>query len=442
MLVGDNMNLKLNKKKILSLLVLGNIVLSHVPHANAEMKVEGDKIKANTTVNIRLDNNLDGERISSIKNNQVATRILSCDNGWDLISYNGKLGFVKDEFFTDISDENIYCDIDFTEARKILKTSDKVNMRIDPFIESDLVGTIPGNTNVEVMALSSNNWYLVNYAGKLGFVFGDYLEDAYCSECNNDVILKDVVRAKKEVNIRKAPSTNSERFNILYENEILDYLGTYNKDWYMVDYYGETAYISSKYSSLEEIEYLPYDYIKVVEIKNDTELLSMASVDANTIGYLEQYETGEVLSIENDYYLIRTQDKEGYVKKRDTKNLTGLFVVIDISEQKLLIYQDNKRILESNVVTGKDTSKTPLGDYAVQYKALNYTLTGPGYVCPVSYWIQFNGNYGIHDYNMNGKFGGNIFHKNGSHGCVRMHIIPAGKVYNLVKRGTPVIIHK
>ena len=223
---------------------------------------------------------------------------------------------------------------------------------------------------------------------------------------------------------------------------MLDYLGVYNKEWYMVNYYGETAYISSKYVKFEEILYTPFDYLKVVEINNDTRLLSMASDNADTIGYLNKYETGEVLSIEGNYYLIRTMDRQGYVKKSDTKNLTGLFVVIDISKQKLIIYQDNTIILETNVVTGKDKTPTPIGDYIVQYKAQDYTLTGPGYVCPVSYWIQFNGNYGIHDYDMNGKFGGNIFHKNGSHGCVRMHIIPASKVYQLVKRGTPVVVHE
>lgn len=434
------MNLKLNKKT-LALFVAGNMMLTNIPHASAEMKVQGDTIQATTKVNIRLNNDIEADRISSIGKDEIAIRILSCDNGWDLISYNDKLGFVKSEYFFDRSDENIYCDLTFTEVRKILKTTTNVNMRINPFIEAARVGFIKANECVEVLAMASNGWYLVNSGGKLGFVCGDYLTDAYSDIVENKEERK-LVHALSEVNIRKGPSTKTDRLDILYQNETMDYIRTYNSEWYVVDYYGEEAYISSKYVTLKDKDYVPVDFIKVVEVKKNTVLLSSAFENAETIGFLDQYETGEVLSDEGGFYLIRTPDQEGYIRKEDVKCLTGLIVDIDKSEQKLYIYQDNSVLLTSNVVTGNDDTPTLVGDFKVERMRENYILTGPGYSCPVSYWIQYNGNYGIHDYDMGGKYGGTIFHKNGSHGCVRMNIIPAREVYRLVKNGTPVIVHK
>nr|SUY82576.1 peptidoglycan-binding exported protein [Clostridioides difficile] len=40
---------------------------------------------------------------------------------------------------------------------------------------------------------------------------------------------------------------------------------------------------------------------------------------------------------------------------------------------------------------------TPSGIYPLNYKARNVSLTGQGYSSPVSYWLPFNGNIGIHD---------------------------------------------
>lgn len=136
------------------------------------------KVLAKKVVNVRDNNGFNGDIIGSVSKGDIVHRILSCDNGWSLIRHNHRIGFVKDEFITDITDENVYCDLEFYEMRKILETSDNVYMRLDPYVEADSVYTIPQNTKVEILALASNNWYLVNYNGMLGFVNGNYLKDA------------------------------------------------------------------------------------------------------------------------------------------------------------------------------------------------------------------------------------------------------------------------
>ena len=95
--------ININKKKILSLLLTGNIVLCHLPYANAEFNRKGDRVRSTTVVNIRDNDSLDGEIIGSLKKNTIVKRILSSDNGWDLIEYNGKIGFVKNDYLEQYS---------------------------------------------------------------------------------------------------------------------------------------------------------------------------------------------------------------------------------------------------------------------------------------------------------------------------------------------------
>lgn len=422
----------INKKKIMALLLAGGLSLIKVP-VSAIMTREGDKVKANVKVNFRINNDIESTRIGSIKQGELLKRILSCDNGWSLVEYNGRLGFVKNDFIDECEDYDLYHSIDFSEERKKLIIQEYTLMRLDPFYEASSIKNIPKNAEVDVLAHTSNDWYLVNYQDRLGFVEGDKLIDKpyYCEKTK-------VVRAIKDVNIRKAATTKSERYNILYQGEEMPYVGE-TKYFYMIDYYGEVAYVSKDYAKMEEKDILPVDYLKLVLLKEDSCLFGDASFN-HVIGYLFKNATAEVLFEEGDYYYIRSFDDEGFVPKSCVTTLKGMTVVIDISSQKLMVYEDQKRVFEANVVTGKNKTPTPIGKYIVENKAKERFLTGQDYQVFVERWVQFSGNYGIHDLKMKGNYGGNVYKKDGSHGCVRMHIIPMEKFYQLVKTKTPVII--
>ena len=430
------------KKRALSLLVAGNILLCHagIVKAKADMTSQGDYITAQEAVNLRIGNDINETKIDLIKKGTTIRRILSCDNGWDLVEVNGVLGFVAREYFTDISNENIYADITFTEMHKMLETREDVVMHLGPSGNTNGILLVKGKTPVTVLSMTNNNWYLVNCNGTLGFIDGYYLED-----CLNEThyLNKKVVMANKDINIREKPSLKSNVLNILYNGETIDYLGSYNSDWFIVDYYGCEAYISKSVATYKEISYLPDDFMKVIYLENDTELLSNASNNAYVIGRLDQHETAEVLLEEGSFYYVRTLEQEGYIKKSNTTIMRNLFISIDLSSQKLLLYDGNTLVLSTNIVSGRPGYETPIGKYKVQVKQKDRYLTGENYSAYVNYWIQFYGNYGLHDASwQNGKFGGSVYKSDGSHGCVRVHFVPLEKIYHLVKVGTSVIVHK
>ena len=121
------------------------------------------------------------------------------------------------------------------------------------------------------------------------------------------------------------------------------------------------------------------------------------------------------------------------------------YILIDISEQKLTLYKNGKKVMRTSVVTGNESNGcgTPRGTFHVLGKSRGVTLSGPGYESYVEYWIPFIGSaYGMHDASWRSSFGGGIYKYNGSHGCVNMPTKAAGELYKKVSVGTKVIIRK
>ena len=127
------------------------------------------------------------------------------------------------------------------------------------------------------------------------------------------------------------------------------------------------------------------------------------------------------------------------------------FVEIDISSQHVYYYQDGTCVWDSKCVTGTATNPdraTPTGVFALKYKQRDRVLRGrinpqtgkPSYESPVSYWMPFNGNIGLHDANWRSSFGGNIYLKSGSHGCINLPPKNAKTLYNLITPGTVIVV--
>ena len=73
---------------------------------------------------------------------------------------------------------------------------------------------------------------------------------------------------------------------------------------------------------------------------------------------------------------------------------------------------------------------------------LSGEIEGEGYTQPVTYWMPFNGNVGIHDADTwRSEYGGEIYKTSGSHGCVNTPTANAEKIFNTVEIGTPVIVY-
>ena len=158
--------------------------------------------------------------------------------------------------------------------------------------------------------------------------------------------------------------------------------------------------------------------------------------EAETKALLENIKHGNVFEKEPIYTqkaLYRAENEIG-----------NTYVEVNITRQHLWFYKNGKLITQGSVITGNPNRghSTVLGTYMLNYKQKGATLTGPGYEAPVTYWMPFFGNIGIHDASWRYSFGGDIYMRRGSHGCINAPIYLAKTIYDNIKEGTPIICYE
>ena len=119
------------------------------------------------------------------------------------------------------------------------------------------------------------------------------------------------------------------------------------------------------------------------------------------------------------------------------------YVEINLTAQHLFFYKNGKLVVEADFVSGNSAKgwAIPAGTYPLTYKERNATLNGENYSTPVSYWMPFNGNIGLHDADWRSSFGGTIYKTNGSHGCINLPPSAAKKIYENISAGDPVLCY-
>lgn len=119
------------------------------------------------------------------------------------------------------------------------------------------------------------------------------------------------------------------------------------------------------------------------------------------------------------------------------------YIEINLTAQHFFLYVNGEKKMESEFVSGNAARgfDTPAGIYGITYKEQDAMLVGENYETPVSYWMPFNGNIGLHDAIWRDSFGADIYKKSGSHGCINMPYLKAKELYGEIAKGTPVICY-
>ncbi|MCM8712050.1 L,D-transpeptidase/peptidoglycan binding protein [Clostridium sp. SYSU_GA19001] len=238
------------------------------------------------------------------------------------------------------------------------------------------------------------------------------------------------------------------RANITYifgrEKEVLD--GNTINEWLSVDKNLDVVIseieimkyvreLSRKYDTVGIVRNFKTSVGKIVEVKGGLYGWKI-NHSAETKALMENIKKGEVLEKEPVYAqkaLTRDEDEIG-----------STYVEINITRQYLWFYKEGKLIAQGAVVTGNPNRgySTVLGTFMLNYKQKEATLKGPGYEASVTYWMPFYGNIGIHDAPWRYSFGGEIYKRNGSHGCVNAPLYLAKSIFENIHEGTPIICYE
>lgn len=214
--------------------------------------------------------------------------------------------------------------------------------------------------------------------------------------------------------------TVDENYNVSLDEtkvkEFIDYIGkTYNT-------FGQVRTLKTSYGKTIEISGGDYGYW----LDRNTEQKELiAAIEEGTKGVREP---------------VYFQTAAHYGKD----DVGDTYVEINLTAQHLFFYKDGKLIVESDLVSGniKKEYGTPVGTYPIQYRQRNATLVGEDYETPVSYWMPFNGNIGLHDAPWRKDFGKDIYMTNGSHGCINLPPSVAQTIYEGIARGVGVYVYE
>ena len=116
----------------------------------------------------------------------------------------------------------------------------------------------------------------------------------------------------------------------------------------------------------------------------------------------------------------------------------GRWIEIDVSEQTLSAWEGDQLFMHTVVSTGKRTTPTVMGDFAVTQKYEQQRLIGPDYNLPnVPGVMYFFSNYAIHGAYWHDDFGTPV-----SHGCVNMQMDEVMTLFEWADYGTDVVVHE
>ncbi len=132
-------------------------------------------------------------------------------------------------------------------------------------------------------------------------------------------------------------------------------------------------------------------------------------------------------------------------RKQGQNDIGNDYIEADLTHQHLYVHQNGQVVFETDVVSGKVNSvpshATPAGIFGLTYKTTNAVLRGADYETPVTYWMPYYGNYGMHDATWRWDFGLTIYQNHGSHGCINLPLEAAAVIYQYVYTGYPIVCY-
>jgi len=198
-----------------------------------------------------------------------------------------------------------------------------------------------------------------------------------------------------------------------------------------------TAYVkalASTYNTCYSPKKLMTSYGKEVTISNSHYGWKVNN-DVEKAAIIANIMAGDVITRDLNYSMV--------ANSHDGNDYGNSYVEINLTAQHLFLYVNGQLIIESDLVSGNLAKgyNSPTGAYGVTYKEKNATLNGADYSTPVDYWMPFAGNVGMHDATWRGSFGGSIYKRNGSHGCINLPWSAAKTIFSYVDAGFPVLVY-
>lgn len=110
----------------------------------------------------------------------------------------------------------------------------------------------------------------------------------------------------------------------------------------------------------------------------------------------------------------------------------GLLIWVELDRKRLIVYENGVETAVFPIASGARDTPSPVGAYRISYRFAT-ELSGFG-----TRFLGLNvpfGQYGLHGTNVPGSIG-----RNASHGCIRLRVEDAERLYRIAPNGTRVVL--
>lgn len=201
---------------------------------------DGKETDMQATVNVHVRNaaGMNGKVLGVLSAGEKV-QVTGKTNGWYKVKYNGNPGFVYGHYLNFIGGES---ESQTASGTEMIATT-AVNVRSAASNSGSVIGVLDKGEKITSTG-TENGWYVVNYNGKTGYVWNNFLAPGI--QGADTAAAGKVLTTTANVNMRTNSSTSARVIKVVpkgAEVTVIDY----ENGWYRVDYDNDSGCIYGEY---------------------------------------------------------------------------------------------------------------------------------------------------------------------------------------------------
>ena len=278
-------------------------------------------------LNLRASASVNAAVLATIPRGQTVA-VFKEENGWCLVSYNGKTGYVMAQFLrqeatpvaTPVPTATPIPEPVLPAFATVTTPEGSLNLRRGADQNADILTRIPQNETVPVLALSGA-WTQVTYNGKTGYVMSAFLTYGFSEQPNaapepEQMLYAKVNTEEGSLNLRRRASSGASILARIPQGELIEVTAP-GERWSRVVYNGKTGYVRSAFLSFVEVPRPVQQGAQTAVVtteKGSLNLRSAAKSGARILRTIPQGATVTVLEQSGKWAHIAFGTDTGYAK--------------------------------------------------------------------------------------------------------------------------------
>ncbi|MBQ5696186.1 MAG: SH3 domain-containing protein [Clostridium sp.] len=311
----------------------------------------GQVINVSSTLRIRKEANTNSAVLGTIRNGYTFD-IISKNQGWYQIKYNGITGYVHGDYVKEITASS-----ETSTKGKVYNVSTNLRVRSSASANSSVLGYLNNNTEVNIVG-TEGDWYKIKYNNGYGYVSKSYISVSGNVSNNNEVnnntggnSSSNVVENNKTgyvynvssggLRVRKEASTSSTVLGTLYSGNSVNIVGE-SGSWYKIKYNSSYAYVHKDYITENKQESTDNSANQggntsnnntsnesinavgiITNVSSNLRVRKSPSTSATVLGYVLNNQTVNITGKEGNWYKINFKGSVGYISSDYVKITDG-----------------------------------------------------------------------------------------------------------------------